>query len=122
MFMSYEPFEVDRASFKHTGFGIASFIITLMVGFLAFALMAVAGFLDATTPGGLDEDSPAAMFIGLGLFALVFVDVVGLFLGFAGLFQARRNKTFAALGLGLAIGSLTLIGFAMWMAFGTIMD
>lgn len=116
----YEPYEVDQPGFRHTGLGIASFIIALVVGFLAFALVAVAGVLEATTPGGLDEDSPAAMFLGLGLFALVFVNIIGLILGFAGIFQARRNKTFGVLGV--VIGSLTLIGMALLLVFGALMD
>jgi hypothetical protein len=116
----YEALAVDHPGFKHTGLGIASFIISLFVGFLAFALFAVAGVLEVTTPGGLDEDSPTAMLLGLGLFALVFVNLVGLILGFAGIFQARRNKTFAVLGI--VIGGLTFVGMALLIVVGALMD
>jgi hypothetical protein len=123
--MSYEQdpderYEMDRPSFKHSGFGIASFIIGVAVGFLAFLLFAIAGALDATTPGGLDEESAAFMFLGLGLFALMFVDLIGLGLGIAGICQARRNKTFGVLGIVIAI--LTFIGFGLLLLFAALSD
>src|SRR5437868_3291478 len=117
---SYYPGEFDRPALKHSGFGIASFIIGLVIGFLDLAIVGVAGVLAATKPGGLDEDSPVAMLLGLCIFALVFINLIGLGLGIAGLCQARRNKTFAFLGI--AIGALTLVGMAALTIIGILSD
>jgi hypothetical protein len=121
--MSYDPdrYEVDdRPAFKHTGFGIASFIISLAVGFLDFVLVAIAGVLEATTPGGMDEESAGAILLGLSLFGLAFVNLIGIGLGFAGIFQARRNKTFAVLGI--VIGLLTLVTMGLLAVLGIMAD
>jgi hypothetical protein len=120
--MSYNPdrYEDDRPAYKHTGFGITSFIIGLAVGFFDFVLFAIAGVLDATKPGGLDDESPAAILLGLILFGLAFVNLIGIGLGFAGIFQARRNKTFAVLGI--IIGLLTLVGVGLLVILGLMAD
>jgi hypothetical protein len=118
--MNYEDYESHRPAYKHTGFGIASFIIGLAVGFFDFVLFAIAGVLDATKPGGLDDESPAAILLGLILFGLAFINLVGIGLGFAGIFQARRNKTFAVLGI--VIGLLTLVGVGVLVVLGLMTD
>jgi hypothetical protein len=87
-----------HASQKHSGLGIASFVISLVAGAAIFADVVIAGVLEATTPGGMDERSPEAIFIGLGIIAFIVLDVVALGLGFAGLLQPDRKKLFAVLG------------------------
>ncbi|MGU5664526.1 hypothetical protein [Aeromonas sanarellii] len=45
---------------KHSGLGIASFITSIVSGLLIFLLIGVAGVMEASTPGGIDEESAGA--------------------------------------------------------------
>lgn len=104
---------------KHSGFGIASFVIALLCGFGEFALVMVLGFLESSTPGGIDEESAVAVVLGLALFGGVVLAFVGLVLGLVGLVTANRKKVFAVLGLMfnamlvMAVVGLVLLGLAM---------
>jgi hypothetical protein len=111
-----EPFEaVGRGELKHSGLGIASFAIGLSVGVFECALVLVAGMIEVSTPGGIDEDSPATMLLGLAILACLAIAMLGIGLGVAGLLQ-RRSKLFAALGV--AIGLLVVLGVAGLMVVG----
>src|SRR3546814_19935109 len=61
-------------------FGIASFVIAVVGGLALFVLFAIAGYLEVTTPGGVDEKSAVAIFLGLGLILVWAVVLVGLIL------------------------------------------
>jgi len=104
---------------KHTGFGIASFLIAIVVGLAEFAVILVAGVIGAENPNGVDENSKVVMGIGLGVCGGMAVAVCGLGMAVAGLCQSERNKTFAVLGLilnGLIVaGVLFLIVLGMMM-------
>ena len=91
--------ETGQESRKHSGLGIASFILAIFAGFTAFALVVTAGVLEASTPGGIDDESPVAIIIGLSLFAIIGVNLLGIALGVAGIFQPNRYRTFAVLGI-----------------------
>jgi hypothetical protein len=111
-----EPFEaVDRGGLKHSGLGIASFAIGLSVGVFECAIVVVAGIIEVSTPGGIDEDSPATMLLGLAILAGLGIALCGVGLGIAGLLQ-RRNKLFAALGV--VIGLLVVLGVAGLIVVG----
>ena len=92
----------------HSGLGIASFILSIVSGVLIFLLVVVAGVIEATTPGGMDEESAVAVMVGLCLFALLFVSLVALVLGIAGLVQQDRKKIFAILGT--VFSAVTILG------------
>ncbi len=83
---------------KHSGFGISSFIISLASGLLAFAMVVVAGIMESRTPGGMDEESPEAMVVGLGIILAGLLAVLGAVLGIVGCTLPNRNKIFAILG------------------------
>jgi hypothetical protein len=106
-------------SYKHSRFGIASVIIALCVGIFMFILIAIAGVLSMQAGGELDEDSPEAMMIGLGVLAGFAMNLISLGLAIAGLCEKRRNKVFAILGLVInvvlfiGVCGLTAIGKAM---------
>ena len=105
---------------EHSGFGIASFVITCLAGLLEFAVLAYAGLLETATPEGIDEDSIQAMAIGLIMFGGLAVDLLGIGLGIAGLFQSYHRKTFAVLGV--VIGGVVLIGVVGLIAVGLAME
>ncbi len=96
-----------QPSQKHSGIGITSFVISIVAAIAIFVVFVIAGILEASTPGGLDEKSAAAIITGLGIIALILVDIVALGLGIAGLFQRERIKLFAILG---AVFSFATVG------------
>jgi hypothetical protein len=104
---------------KHSGLGIASFAMSVLIGLGLFAMFVVAGVMEATTPGGIPDDSGAAIVVGLAIIGLFMLDVVAVVLGVVGLCQANRRKLFAALGLvfslaiALSTAGLIAIGIAM---------
>lgn len=104
---------------RHSGIGIASFVISCVSTVLIVALVVVAGVIEVSTPGGMAEDSVVAIVIGLMMFFFVFLALIALGLGIAGLFQAQRRKVFAALGTVLSVATvggaaaLVVIGLTM---------
>ena len=84
---------------KQSGLGIASFVMAVLIGITAFALVVMAGVVEASTPGGMDEESPVAIIIGLGIFAVIGMSLLGIGLGIAGLLQPDRARIFSILGL-----------------------
>jgi hypothetical protein len=114
-----EPSPVKGAAMdepKHSGLGIASFITSMVAGVLIFLLIVIAGVMEASTPGGIDEESPAAVAIGLFLFAFIGVALVALGLGVGGLMQANRKKIFAILGT--VFSSVSIVGTLFIMLLG----
>jgi hypothetical protein len=98
---------------KHSGLGIASFIISIIVGILIFLLVVIAGIMETTTSGGINENSAGALILGATIFALIALDVVGLGLGIAGCSQKNKKKIFAILGTifaaATALGTIVMI-------------
>lgn len=105
---------------KHSGIGIASFVISIISGFVLFVLFGIAGFMEVSTPGGIDEESAGAIIVGLFLIFFWGIAVVALGLGIAGLIQKRRKKIFAILGTVFAAATLLITLLAM--ALGLAMD
>lgn len=102
---------------KHSGLGIASFVLSIVSLVLIFGLLIVAGVLEATTPGGMDEESVEAIVVGLLLFAFIGTALIATGLGIAGLCQKQRKKIFAILGtifsLVTVVSTVSLISFGM---------
>lgn len=95
----HEPFGAgEYGALNHSGLGIASCMIGILAGLIEIAIVAIAGMIEVSTPGGMDENSPEAILIGLGLFAGLGVAILGIGLGIGGLMQ-RRKKLFAVLGV-----------------------
>ncbi len=93
---------------RHSGLGISSFIISTAIGVLMFLLFVIAGVLETSTPGGMDENSVEAMLVGLFLIAFLLMDLVALGLGVGGLFQRDRRKVFAVLGVVFSVGTVAI--------------
>lgn len=84
---------------RHSGFGVSSFIISIIVGALIFFVFVIAGVMEAKTPGGINENSLDAIVIGALLLLFLALDVLAAGLGIAGLFQRDRKKSLSILGL-----------------------
>ena len=104
---------------KYSRLGIASFVMSVLVGMSMFAMFVVAGIMEASSPGGIQEESAQAVILGLVVFGLLFLDLLALSLGIAGLCERNRRKLFAVLGLcisltiGLGTVGLIALGLAM---------
>lgn len=87
---------------RHSGLGIASFVLA-SIGFVGmFATFAVAGALRASGVP-TEADDPATILVGLAVILMGLVSLIAVGLGFGGLFQTGRRKLFASLGLGIAV-------------------
>jgi hypothetical protein len=104
---------------KHSGLGIASFITSFVASISLVLLVVIAGALEVSAPGWIDEESVAAMVLGLFIFALLVVDIVALGLGIAGLIQKKRKKLFAILGTVFA--AATILGILFLIVIGNSM-
>jgi hypothetical protein len=105
---------------RQSGMGIASFVISLLCGAGMLATFAYAGYVEATTAGGMQDTSPVAIMIGMAMLLIAGLLVVGLGLGIGGLFQPDRRKVFAVLGA--VFNGLVLLGGVTLVAIGLAMD
>ena len=103
----------------HSGLGISAFVISLLAGSLMVIAFVMAAALDAQT-GGLDEDSPGAIVLGLFLVLSGLGQMLALGLGIAGMLQAHRNKLFGVLGTVCA--ATALLGGGLLMLLGLAME
>lgn len=96
---SFGPPPGESAAQKQSGLGIASFGIAIFAGVTAFALLVGAGMMEASNPGAVDEESPIAIVVGLGIFGVVGLSMLGIGLGVAGVLQPNRARAFGIIGL-----------------------
>jgi len=101
---------------KHSGIGIASFAMSVGILIVTFVLVVVAGVMEASTPGGINEESPAAIMLGLSIIGMVVLNIVAFGLGIGTIFQKDRKKLFGVLGM--AFSALTIIGIISLIMFG----
>ena len=95
---------------SHSGLGIASFVISMIAAIAIFLSILVAVFLESSTPGGVDEESRAAILVGTSIVVFLAGSLVALLLGIAGLFQRDRIRFFAVVGI--LISAITILGTA----------
>src|SRR5262249_38855997 len=77
---------------RHSGLGIASCVIGVLVAIAMVGLLAVASIMEESRPGGLPDDDPALVAIGVGILGLACLNLLALGLGIGGLFQAHRIR------------------------------
>ena len=85
-----------------------------------FLVIVIAGVIEASTPGGMDEESADAAMVGFAIFALMSAELVALGLGIAGLLQKERKKIFAIFGVVFSAGTivLTILLMMLGLAMG----
>jgi hypothetical protein len=89
--------EVQVEKVKHSGFGIASFIISIVQAIITMIVILSAGLVGRMHPS--NDKQLFFMIIGLLVFAGLFVNLVGAGLGIGGVFQNNRKKVFSILGI-----------------------
>ena len=99
--------------------GIAALIISIFTAIGLFILFLIASVMESNTYGGIDEESAGAIILGLFIFGFIFLDLLAVGLGIAGIFQKTRDRITAIIGTILSSAtliitlSLIVIGFAM---------
>ncbi len=117
-----EPTDISPpppAETRHSYLGIASFVLSILTGLAIIGLIGVAGYMEQTTEGGLHEESPQAVIIGLALIALVFICLLSLGLGVGSFFEKGRKKVFGVIGV--VIAALTVVFSILLVAVGIMM-
>ena len=108
-----------RGRLRHSGLGIASFIIGAIAVVLILLMILVAAAMAGKRPSRNAEETMefmAGLFVCTGLVA----SLVGLGLGLAGVLQADRNRVFAVIGL--VLNGLLLLGAAGLILIGAIVS
>ena len=100
----------------HSILGIFSFVISALTGLVLLVLIVVLGVLEASTPGGIDDDSVWIGLLGLAVILCLIANFVGFGLGVAGLIQARKKRIFAILDA--IFNGLILFAVAALILFG----
>lgn len=103
---------------KHSGPGIASFILAMVIGAFDFVLFIFAGVVEMSTQGGMDEESIIAIVIGLLIFGGLAANLLGIGLGIAGMIQKDRKKVFAALGM--TFNAVVIFGIIALVVIGSM--
>jgi hypothetical protein len=112
-----ERMEMDEL--RHSDLGVVSFLLSLAAGVALAVIVVIAGVMEATTPGGIDEESVEAIAAGLAMIAFLGLSLLAFCLGVCGLLQRRRKKLFAILGTAfsavalLATTGLIVLGLAI---------
>jgi hypothetical protein len=101
---------------KHSGWGIASFIISIAAGILIFITIVIAGVIGMDTPDALDENETVIGLIGLAILGLMLVDLLAFIFGIVGLLQRDTKKVFAILGI--IFSGIILLGTLGLMVLG----
>lgn len=83
---------------SHCGIGITSFVLAVGSFLCLIVLFGVAGYWEATTPGGVDEQAPKTIILGLVLILMLLIVLIALVLGIVSLFQKNKKKIFGILG------------------------
>ena len=95
---------------EHSRMGIASFVMSVVPAVLFVGLVLLVLLLASMQPPGADETGFGFLVLMLGLMT-VLSELVALGLGIAGVFQRRRKRTFAFLGIVCSVLALVL-GYA----------
>ena len=84
---------------RHSGLGIASFVLGLLGLSLICVIVGVLFVAVVTSGGDVPRESPVMAACALALMATLAAGLTGVALGWAGLRQSNRKKVFAVLGL-----------------------
>ncbi|MNB80735.1 hypothetical protein D3C75_275020 [compost metagenome] len=111
-------YEENKRDYKHSGPGIASFVIAL-VTVIGYAIAFVYAGMQATSilnssNDVINDSSQAIMMLGLAVIILVAVNIAGAVVGIIGLTLRRRKKVFAIIGT--IINAIILILFMLMIA------
>jgi hypothetical protein len=107
----------SRPPLNHSGLGVASFIIGLVVIILTLLVIILAVVTAASSrPHRGDAAEAMGAVVGIVICGGLVASLVGLGLGVGGLFQEDRNRTFAVIGV--VLNGLILVAGAVVVLLG----
>ena len=109
---------MERAG--QSGLGIASLVLSVVSIIITFIVVVIAGVMEVSTPGGIDESSASAVVIGLFVFACLGLNLVSIGLGIAGIIQQQRTRICAVIGTTLSSASSVVV--VSLMVIGSAVD
>jgi len=117
---SYQPYQSqEETSQKHSGYGIASFVIALISGLLTIGFCVFAIWIG-------DQSTSFTGSLGIGELAVfglcgtsMLLNLVGVGLGIVGVVQKDVNKVFGILGL--VFNGLILLAYAGFVILGLVL-
>ena len=105
---------------KHSEYGIASFIISILSGLLIFLLIIIVEVMENSTPGVMNEEGTGALVVGIFGFLFFLATLLSLVLGIKGTVQKKKKKTFAIIGI--VLSTLTIVGTIFFTILGAIIE
>lgn len=106
---------------KHSAFGIASFIISIIAWISLLMTLIVAVIIAAVVePINIQESYPIGILVGSLLLIVFLLSLIGIGLGIAGLFQKKRKKVFSILGL--IFNGIVFLGIFVLFIIGNIIN
>lgn len=111
-------YQENKRDYKHSGPGIASFVIALVtlvsyaVSFLILGMQASS--ILSNSNDVIADSSEAIMYLGLSVIILAAINVIGAVVGIIGLTLRRRRKVFAIIGT--IINAVILLLFMLLIA------
>jgi hypothetical protein len=97
------------ADLPHSGYGIASFAISLSCVLVVFLAIVFAGIIGVVKGGATDQSSSLTAVFGLMILFCGLGYIIGLALGITGMMDKRRKKIFSVLGIVINILGLSLL-------------
>lgn len=99
---------------RHSGLGIASFLLSLVGAVGLIGAVGWAVYVELNHPGWIDaqnEESPTMILLGLAVIGAVGAELLSLVLGIVALWQTGRLKVLAILGVVFSGTALALFAF-----------
>ena len=90
---------------KNSGFGVGSFVISILTGSSMLILTITAGVMDEK---GVMEDDTEMQVVGILILGSMLLAVIGSVLGVVSYFQKDKKKVLGIIGL--ALNALTVLG------------
>ena len=117
---SVKTYKQDAGFGKHSGHGIASFIIAMTIGLFDLSLFVIMVTVGAIVPELIEQGSAFfGVFVSVIMFGFL-ANIIGVGLGISGLCQRNRKKVFPALGL--IFNLMAVIFFVILISIGMMMS
>ena len=104
---------------RHSGVGVASFVLSILSGIGLFAVIVAAAVLQSSRPGVLnDEKSAEAIVVGAVVLGDALLALIGAGLGIACVMQREHKRIFGTLGL--VFSAMVLLSVAGLFILGSM--
>jgi len=103
----------NQVKSQNSGLGISSFILSIVAFFTQIFVYTVTTIKQFSDPKWLEQESIGSKLIGFLMIVSIFIVLVGIGLGIAGLLQKQKRKVFSVLGVVFNLLMIMVLVFAM---------